>query len=202
MRPDLQKPQLRERPSISVLSESALKSNLENRLCLWFDKLSLVNWCEVQIWSLDVTKTQKLPHLQVVSKSEIRSADLLSSSVICDLINWSEREREAERVSDASLLLTHAYPLLAFPAFPPPFISIPPLLCAAPFLSPSLTYWHTFSLTSSFSSVFISPCFTQHLSNSVVGPVVSSRMVFMITLWVHSDLGHYSQTIDGAVHTG
>lgn len=120
MRPDLKKPQLRERPSISVLSESALKSNLENRLCLWFDKLSLVNWREVQIWSLDVTETQKLPHLQVVSKSEIRSADLLSSSVICDLISWSEREREAERVSDAFLLLTHAHPLLAFPAFPPP----------------------------------------------------------------------------------
>lgn len=94
MRPDLKKPQLREKPSISVLSESALKSNLENRLCLWFDKLSLVNWREVQIWSLDVTETQKLPHLQVVSKSEIRSADLLSSSVICDLISWSERERQ------------------------------------------------------------------------------------------------------------
>lgn len=94
MRPDLKKPQLRERPSIIVLSESALKSNLENRLCLWFDKLSLVNWREVQIWSLDVTETQKLPHLQVLSKSEIRSADLLSSSVICDLISWSERERE------------------------------------------------------------------------------------------------------------
>lgn len=98
MRPDLKKPQLRERPSISVLSESALKSNLENRLCLWFDKLSLVNWREVQIWSLDVTKTQKLPHLQVVSKSEIRSADLLSSSVICDLISWSERERGREGI--------------------------------------------------------------------------------------------------------
>lgn len=200
MRPDLKKPQLRERPSISVLSESALKSNLENRLCLWFDKLSLVNWREVQIWSLDVTETQKLPHLQVVSKSEIRSADLLSSSVICDLISWSERERGREGIR----CLSPPHPCSStacVPCFPSALISIPPLLCAAPFLSPSLTYWHTFSLTSSFSSVFISPCFTQHLSNSVVGPVVSSRMVFMITLWVHSDLGHYSQTIDGAVHT-
>lgn len=172
-----------------MLRESAVKSNLRHRTCLWFDKPSLVNWSESglcpQMWPMTEKHTQDPTRWPGPSKSEISEEVGLwrSFAPLCD--------RTDQRQTVWDHFIPHPVspaPSLLFSSFSALFLFQCP--AHAPHWPPSL------------SSFFFSPCLAQHLSNSVVGPVVSSSMVFMITLWVHSDLGHYSHTMDGAVHTG
>ena len=177
------------------------------RSCPGFDKQSPVSWCEVQIWSprcglwQEHTQTHNFPQdglLPAGVKLGVANGAQRSALPLCDVTDQRERQLQMPLYLTHSLFFSPPFPLSPFPFCLCPSL----LLMPSPFSPFSLTGWHIHCNDLLLSSFFFSPCLAQHLSNSVVGPVVSSSMVFMITLWVHSDLGHYSHTMDGAVRTG